>query len=598
MSFNYKKSQTALIRLISNLRKQRSLILSAITCSIINKILDLAPPVLIGLSVDVIAREDSSWISSLGFSSVPSQLTVIACLSCLIWSAESFFEYLYGVLWRNLAQITQHNLRIKAYKHLQRLEMSFFEDDSSGRLLSILNDDINQLERFLDQGANQIIQLFITVFLVGGAMSFLAPSLAFVSFIPIPIILWGSIRFQKRLAPKYREVRERAGDLSSRLNNNLGGIVTIKSFATEDWEVERLTIDSNSYQRSNKQAIKLSAAFIPLIRFAILFAFLAILIMGGLKAWSGEIALGSYSFLVFITQRLLWPLTTLGHILDDYQRSMASTNRVLDLLDTQIKTASGTYHINPNKIKGEIIFEKVNFEYIKGYPLLKDLSLTIKSGDTIGIVGSTGSGKSTLIKLLLRLYPINSGSIKIDNKRIELYDLNDLRRSISLVSQEVYLFHGTVEENISYGTNNATEKEIIKAAEIAEASDFINELPQGYKTLVGERGQKLSGGQRQRIAIARAILKNAPILILDEATASVDNETEEAIQRSLERITKSRTTLVIAHRLSTIRNADKIIVLNKGEIVELGNHKSLLQNSGIYSDLWKVQVGLKTPIDL
>tara|TARA_Y100001968_G_scaffold195210_1_gene179067 strand:+ start:1798 stop:3591 length:1794 start_codon:yes stop_codon:yes gene_type:complete len=594
MSHNHKKSQSALIRLLSNLQKQRLLVISATTCSIINKLLDLAPPVLIGLSVDVVAREDSSWVASLGFTSIQSQLGFIAFLSCLIWSAESFFEYLYGLLWRNLAQVTQHNLRIKAYEHLQKLEMSFFEQDSSGRLLAVLNDDVNQLERFLDQGANQILQLIITVLLVGGAMAFLAPGLAFISFIPIPLILWGSIKFQKNLAPRYKEVRERAGDLSARLNNNLGGIVTIKSFATEDWEVARLKIDSNAYQRSNRKAIKLSAAFIPLIRFAILFAFLSILIKGGLQASAGEIPIGTYSFLVFITQRLLWPLTTLGHILDDYQRSMASTNRVLDLLDTPIKISSGNYHINPKDIKGEIEFEKVNFEYIKGYPLIKNLSLKIKKARTIGIVGATGSGKSTLIKLLLRLYPINSGSIKIDNIPLELYDLKDLRRSISLVSQDVYLFHGTIEENISYGDNQASKEEILKAAEIAEASNFINELPQGYKTLVGERGQKLSGGQRQRIAIARAILKNAPIIILDEATASVDNETEAAIQRSLEKITKHRTTIVIAHRLSTVRSADEIIVLNKGEIVETGNHKSLLESEGLYADLWKVQAGLIT----
>ncbi|WP_320664697.1 ABC transporter ATP-binding protein [Prochlorococcus sp. MIT 1223] len=584
--------KTALHRLFEFLENKQLLIWAAISCSVINKILDLAPPVLIGLSVDVIARENASWIGSLGFYSVPSQLGVIAFMSCLIWSAESFFEYLYGLLWRNLAQTTQHKLRINAYSHLQKLEMAFFESDNSGRLLSVLNDDINQLERFLDQGANQILQLIITVFLVGGAMAFLAPGVAFFAFIPIPIILWGSIRFQRNLAPRYKEVRERAGDIAARLNNNLGGIVTIKSFATEDWEVERLTLESKSYQRSNSKAIKLSAAFIPLIRFAILFAFLAILLFGGLQAWSGEIAIGTYSFLVFITQRLLWPLTTLGHILDDYQRSMASTNRVLNLIDTPIKISSGSYSLRDKEIKGEISFEKVSFKYENGLDIIKDLDLTIKAGKTIGIVGPTGSGKSTLVKLLLRLYSIDSGEIKIDNRLIESYNLKDLRRSIALVSQEVYLFHGTIEENITYGTNNPSKHEIIKAAELSESSEFINQLPHSYKTLVGERGQKLSGGQRQRIALARAILKDAPILILDEATASVDNETEAAIQRSLAKITKNRTTVVIAHRLSTVRNADEIIVLDKGSIIESGTHEELIKNDNLYSALWKVQAGI------
>jgi len=580
-----------IIRLARSQSKQKKLILLATLCSILNKLFDLAPPVLIGVSIDVVIREKASWLSSYGFASVPTQLSVLALASFLIWSAESFFEYLYAFLWRDLAQRTQHNLRIQAYDHMQKLEMSFFENDSSGRLLAILNDDINQLERFLDHGANQLIQLFVTVVIVGGAMAWLAPGVAIFAFIPIPIILLGSIIFQKRLAPKYKNVREKAGDMAARLSNNLGGIFTIKSFATESWELERLKQDSRSYQLSNREAIRLSAAFIPLIRFAILFAFLAILLIGGLQAWQGDLEIGIYSFLVFITQRLLWPLTTLGHILDDYQRSMASTNRVLDLIDTQIKISGGSLRLDPKKVKGAINFRSVCFKYNERNDLLKNFNLEISAGSTIGIVGSTGSGKSSLVKLLLRLYALDSGEIELDGVPIREFELVDLRRAIALVNQEFYLFHGTIKENISYGNNEATPAQIKWAAKLAEASEFIERLPYGYDTLVGERGQKLSGGQCQRIALARAILKDAPILILDEATASVDNETEAAIQRSLSKITSNRTTIVIAHRLSTIKNADRIIVISKGSIVESGTHLSLLKNKGIYSDLWNVQAG-------
>ncbi len=580
-----------IIRLARSQSKQKKLILLATFCSILNKLFDLAPPVLIGVSIDVVIREKASWLSSYGFASVPTQLSVLALASFLIWSAESFFEYLYAFLWRDLAQRTQHNLRIQAYDHMQKLEMSFFENDSSGRLLAILNDDINQLERFLDHGANQLIQLFVTVVIVGGAMAWLAPGVAIFAFIPIPIILLGSIIFQKRLAPKYRNVREKAGDMAARLSNNLGGIFTIKSFATESWELERLKQDSRSYQLSNREAIRLSAAFIPLIRFAILFAFLAILLIGGLQAWQGNLEIGIYSFLVFITQRLLWPLTTLGHILDDYQRSMASANRVLDLIDTQIKISGGSLRLDPKKVKGAINFRSVCFKYNERNDLLKNFNLEISAGSTIGIVGSTGSGKSSLVKLLLRLYALDSGEIELDGVPIREFELVDLRRAIALVNQEFYLFHGTIKENISYGNNQATPAQIKWAAKLAEASEFIERLPYGYDTLVGERGQKLSGGQCQRIALARAILKDAPILILDEATASVDNETEAAIQRSLSKITSNRTTIVIAHRLSTIKNADRIIVISKGSIVESGTHLSLLKNKGIYSDLWNVQAG-------
>ena len=580
-------------RLLRRLRPHRRTIQLAAFCSVVNKLLDLAPPVLIGLAVDVIARQQTSWLSGLGFTTVPGQLTLLAIVSILVWSGESLFEYLYGLLWRNLAQTVQHELRVETYAHLQRLEMAFFEAGSSGRLMTVINDDINQLERFLDRGTNEILQLITTVVAVGCMMLALSPTIAGVSFLPIPVIFWGSLHFQRSLAPRYAEVRERAGDIASRLSNNLGGMLTIKSYATEIWEVRRLTEQSEGYRRSNGRAIRRSAAFIPLIRFAILFAFLAILVIGGLQAWQGHLAIGTYSFLVFITQRLLWPITTLGSTLDDYQRSMASARRVLDLLDTPIAIPSGDLPLNVEQVRGELRFEQVGFAYAGRRPLLRDFDLTVPAGHTIGIVGATGSGKSTIVKLLLRLYEIQAGRILLDGMPISALCLQDLRRSIGLVSQEVFLFHGTVAENIAYGRFEAPRLAIERAARLAEASAFIHALPDGFDTVVGERGQQLSGGQRQRIALARAILKDPPVLILDEATAAVDNETEAAIQRSLDRITADRTTLVIAHRLSTVRHADRIIVMDQGRIVESGGHSELLQRGGAYADLWRVQAGLR-----
>ncbi len=559
----------------------------------INKIFDLAPPVLIALAVDVVVQQDTSWLAQLGATTVFSQLIVLAVLSFLVWTAESFFEYLYGLLWRNLAQSAQHSLRLEAYDHLQKLEMDFFEHDSSGRLLTVLNDDINQLERFLNHGANEILHLITTVLLVGGLMTMLAPGVALFAFLPIPVILWGSLNFQRRLAPRYGDVRRRTGDMASRLTNNIGGMLTIKSFAQERWELEKLRRESDAYRECNRHAIRISAAFIPLIRFAILFAFLAILIVGGIQARNGVIAVGTYSFLVFITQRLLWPLTTLGRTLDDYQRSMASTNRVLDLIDSPIQIAGGSRRLAPEQVHGDIRYELVDFAYRNRPALLNGFSLTIPAGRTLGIVGATGSGKSSLVKLLLRLYPLNAGRIFLDEIPIEQLRLDDLRRSIALVSQDVYLFHGSVGENIAYGAANASSGEVLVAAREAEALEFIQALPEQFDTIVGERGQRLSGGQRQRIALARAILKNAPVLILDEATAAVDNDTEAAIQRSLMRITANRTTLVIAHRLSTVRHADRIIVMDQGCIVEDGTHEQLLHQAGVYADLWRVHAGLR-----
>jgi ATP-binding cassette subfamily B protein len=549
--------------------------------------------VLIGLAVDVLVKQQTAWLSRLGFSTVPQQLTLLAVLSFVVWSLESLFEYLYGLQWRGLAQLLQHDLRRNAYAHLQRCDLSFFEARSSGRLMAVLNDDINQLERFLDNGANDILQLLTTLVAVGAAMLLLSPGLALLAMLPIPVILLCSLRFQARLGPRYSLVRERAGDINSLLANNIGGILTIKSYSAESWEDQRLEKESEAYNRSNKAAIRISAAFIPLIRFAILFAFIAVLVVGGLQAWRGTIAVGSFSFLLFILQRLLWPLTGLGRTLDDYQRAMASTQRVCQLLDEPIKIQSGAISLSSRQVRGALSLEQVHFAYPGRSPVLDGLSLEIAPGETLGLVGSTGSGKSTLVKLLLRLYDPDSGVLRLDGSDLRDLDLNELRSAIGLVSQEPFLFHGSVAENIRYGSFSASDSAVAEAARLAEAEEFITGLPQGYATVVGERGTRLSGGQRQRVALARAILKDPPILILDEATASVDNETEAAIQRSLERITADRTTLVVAHRLSTVRHAHRIVVMEQGRLVEQGDHSSLLRSGGSYARLWRVQAGLR-----
>ena len=592
-----------LIRLMQYGKAYRGQFWLAASCSALNKFFDLAPPVLIGLAIDVIVLQQNSLIARFGITDVKTQFIILAILTVTIWILESAFEYAYAWLWRNLAQTIQHNLRLDAYAHLQQLEQAYFEARSTGGLMAILNDDINQLERFLDFGANEVIQVAVTILLVGAGFFWIAPSVAWMAMLPMPFILWGSVAFQKLLAPRYADVREKVSQLSSRLSNNLSGIVTIKSFVTEAYEVDRLRQDSEAYRQSNRRAIALSAAFVPLIRMIILAGFTALLVYGGLEAISGRLSVGTYSTLTVMIQRLLWPLTRLGETLDQYQRAMASTNRVMNLLDTPIVIHSGhtrlgtVYMPETNHpilaVRGEIDLQNITFGYHDRLPVIQNLSLHIPAGKTTAIVGSTGSGKSTLVKLLLRLYDIQSGSITLDGIELRDLELDDLRRAIGWVNQDVFLFHGTVLENIIYGSPSATLIEAIEAAKIAEAHEFIELLPQGYDTVVGERGQKLSGGQRQRLAIARAILKNPPILILDEATSAVDNETEAAIQRSLDRITQNRTTIAIAHRLSTIRNADRIYVMEQGKLVEQGTHDALLKQQGIYAGLWQVQLGLR-----
>jgi ATP-binding cassette, subfamily B, bacterial len=578
-------------RLLRYGRRYRSTVWLATTCSVLNKIFDLAPPYLIGMAVDIVVKRESSLIAKFGFADVTSQLLILSGLTLLIWGLESLFEYFFDRLWRELAQTVQHELRIDAYSHLQELELGFFESRSTGQLLSVLNDDINQLERFLDSGANELLQFATTVLFVGGTFIALAPMVSWWAMLPIPFILWGSIAFQKRLAPRYADVREKAGFVNARLANNLAGIATIKSFTAEGFERDRVTIDSQSYRASNQQAIVLSAAFVPLIRFVILIGFTATLFLGGLAAANGQLSVGTYGFMVFIIQRLLWPFTRLGQTMDQYQRAMASITRVMNLLDTPIAIPTGDRLLPANQVKGEVRFEQITFAYAGRSTTIDDLSLTIPAGETIGIVGSTGSGKSTIVKLLLRFYETNQGRILLDGMDIRELNLRDLRRCIGWVSQDVFLFHGTVAENIGYGSFDATRDEIVNAAKSAEAHQFIMQLPQGYDTIVGERGQQLSGGQRQRLAIARAVLKDPAILILDEATSAVDNETEAAIQESLKQITQNRTTIAIAHRLSTIRHAKCIYVMEQGRIVERGTHEDLLGQGGIYAGLWRVQSG-------
>ena len=590
---NPSKPVHPLKRLLRYGRRYRLKAWLASICSLLNKFFDLAPPALIGIAVDVVVKQQDSILAQWGIKDVFWQLAIITLLSAVVWTLESLFEYAYDYLWRNLAQDIEHDLRLEAYSHLQELELAYFEERSTGGLISILNDDINQLERFLDDGANEVIQVMTTVVVIGAAFFAASPGVAGLSMLPIPFIIWGSIAFQDRLAPLYADVREKVSFLNGQLSNNLTGITTIKSFTSEDYEIQRIEAQSQAYRQSNRRAIVLSAAFIPLIRVVIFLGFIATLFLGGLEVVAGRLSVGTYSVLVFMTQRLLWPLTRLGDTLDQYQRAMASTNRVMNLLDTPIAIRTGDIRLPVSSIKGELEFKNVTFSYNQRKPLLQYFSMTLPAGKTTAIVGATGSGKSTLVKLILRLYEVQYGNIYLDGIELNSLNLKDLRRAIGLVSQDVFLFHGTVAENIAYGSFEATNREIVTAAKIAEAHEFIVQLPDGYNTIVGERGQKLSGGQRQRIAIARAVLKNPPILILDEATSAVDNETEAAIQRSLERITKNRTTIAIAHRLSTVRNADCIFVMDEGIVVESGQHEQLVEQDGVYASLWRVQSGLK-----
>lgn len=563
--------------------------------SVLNKFFDILPEVLIGVAVDIVVNAEKSFLArkllaGFGLTEVWHQLLFLGALNAVIWIGESWFEYLLSLRWRKLAQNLQHDLRLDAYDHVQRLDLSYFENQRTGNLMSILNEDINQMERFLNGGMNQIIQVVCSSILVSAVFFILQPALAVIALLPIPAILFGAFWFQKRLEPRYIAVREAAGDVSARLNNNLLGLATIKAYATEAFEKQHIAQASDRYRLTNSQAIAVSAAITPVIRMGILAGFTATLVYGGWLCLHGDLAVGAYSVLVYLTQRLLWPLTGLAEVADMYQRSMSAISRTMKLVNTPIQIPYEGQAISADQVQGQLEFVAVNFSYGERSNL-EQISLKIPAGTTAAFVGSTGSGKSTLIKLLLRFYEAQQGQILLDGKPINDLNLQDLRRLIGYVAQDSFLTDGTIAENIAYGMPEASDEQIYRAAQAAEALEFIEKLPLGFATRVGERGQKLSGGQRQRIALARAILKNPPILILDEATAAVDNETEAAIQRSLDVISKDRTTLVIAHRLSTIRHATQIFVMENGKITEQGQHQQLLQQQGQYASLWRLQTG-------
>jgi ATP-binding cassette subfamily B protein len=581
------KADHPLRRLQRFARPYRRDIRLAALYSITNKFFDVLPEVLIGVAVDVVVNQRDSFAAQFGIRDPMQQLWVLVALTALIWICESLFEYLHSLKWRNLAQNLQHDLRLAAYAHVQTLPPDFVHQERSGRLMAVMNEDVNQIERFLNSGANDLLQVFVSSLMVGGIFFSLTASTAVLALLPVPLILIGAFWFQKRLYPRYSMAREAAADVSNRLNNNLQGMSTIQAFSAEAFEIEHLRQTSDLYRQRNREAIRFSAAITPVIRMAILAGFVMTLLYGGMLVLEGELGVGSYSALVYLTQRLLWPMTRLAEMTDLYQRAMASVQRAMDLLAITPAATGNAALAFP--VRGELRFEAVEFSY-EETKVLHGVSLAVPPGQTIALVGGTGSGKSTLIKLALAFLTPQKGSIAFDGIDIATLAKSELRKAIGYVAQDPFLSDATVAENIAYG--EVPDMNRVRAAALAaEAHTFISQLPEGYESAVGERGSQLSGGQRQRIALARALYKNPVLLILDEATSAVDNETEAAIQRSLSRINHSRSCLIVAHRLSTVRHADAIHVLEHGRIIESGTHEQLLAANATYAALWRLQSG-------
>jgi ATP-binding cassette subfamily B protein len=579
--------------------------------SVLRMLMELVPSLMLALAIDSLFFDTTefglplvpqAWLPA----TRPEQLLLVGSLVAVAYALNSVLGWANSWLWNSFAQHFQHNVRVDTYDAMQRRETGFFDDKQTGEVMSVLNNDVNQLEGFLTNNLNSLIVIVVRVGGMAAVMLYINWKLALIPIAAVPLLGYISHKFVQIIHPKYQDVRSSVGKLNSRLENNVGGIETVKAFATERFETDRVEDASEEYLDAQWDAITTRIRYFPTLQATTAAAYVSVFFVGGWWVVTGSpphpffagtvMTAGTLVLFLNYSRRFVYPMRQMGQIINGYQYAEAAGERIVGLLDMEPRVKDSPDAVELEGVEGDIEFDGVSFAYKDedGDPdeeVLDAVSFEAEAGDYVGLVGPTGAGKSTTMKLLLRFYDPDEGAVRVDGTDVRDVSLRSLRESVGYVSQEPYLFYGTVTENIAYGLPDADDDAIEAAAKRAGAHEFVVELNDGYDTMVGERGVKLSGGQRQRIALARAILRDPAVLVLDEATSHVDNETEAVIQNSLEDLVADRTTFAIAHRLSTVRNADQILVMDDGEVVETGTHEELLSEDGLYANLWSVQLG-------
>ncbi len=578
-------------RLMERTARHRPLVNKLVVSAFFNRLLDSSPPLLIGTGLDIVTRGRSTVMTWLGFRSVTSQLLGLGGVGLAVWGANAMLHYMHRRAAADLANIVRHELRNDVYAQLQRLDVAQIEARDVSAWISLIEGDLSRIHGFIKDGGDPIVTIAANSVALAGTAFTVSPRFALAQLALVPPVIVASKELLGPLRERLLIAHDDSERLSALIHGNVSNLTTIKGFGTAEDETERVAQAGEQHLKTATSADALGASYVPVLMTIIGSGFMATLVYGGMLVKRGALAPGAYNVVGTTQLRMLASIGHFGASLQGLQRTNVSLERVFRVLDMEPTISSPADAVPFSTVARGIEFDRVSFGYDADRRVLHDISLTFPAGKTVGIVGSSGAGKSTILKLLLRFYDVNAGAVRYDGVDVRDLRLDDLHHHIAMVSQELAVFAGTVRDNIAYARPDAPDADVRRAAEIAEAHDFIQGLPDGYDTLIGPGGHGLSAGQRQRLAIARVVLADRPILLFDEATSSLDYQTEAAVRRSLQQATAGRTTVMVAHRLSTIRHSDLIYVLEEGRVVERGRHDDLLAADGVYAAMWKVQTG-------